>query len=249
MQKVLVIDYGAQYAHLIARRVRECRILSEIVPHDTSLDAIARARPAAIVLSGGPDSVHAPGAPDVDASLFDLGVPVLGICYGQQAMAKALGGRVARTGVAEFGPADLDVSTTRSILFADLPRTGSVWMSHNDAVVEPPPGAFDNQPHRAYNVVPNALLMNFKAVQFQFYADPANGRVRIVALVRTVDDLDNVFVVPRLAGGGSLTWDSHVQAALIGLSRHSRDELWNPGAVIKNARIAKPTAHVEAGGS
>jgi GMP synthase (glutamine-hydrolysing) len=140
MQKVLVIDYGAQYAQLIARRVRECRILSEIVPHDVSVDAVARARPAAIVLSGGPDSVHSPGAPDVDAGLFDLGIPVLGICYGQQAMAKALGGRVARTGVAEFGPADLDVATTGSILFAELPGTGSVWMSHNDAVVDPPEG-------------------------------------------------------------------------------------------------------------
>ncbi|CAN5687628.1 glutamine-hydrolyzing GMP synthase [soil metagenome] len=140
MRKVLVIDYGAQYAQLIARRIRECRILSEIVPHDRPLDEIAAAAPAAIVLSGGPDSVHAPGAPEVDEGLFHLGVPVLGICYGQQAMAKALGGEVARTGVAEFGPADLDVDEPGSILFSELPSEQSVWMSHNDSVVAPPRG-------------------------------------------------------------------------------------------------------------
>src|SRR3712207_6528055 len=107
MQKVLVVDYGAQYAQLIARRIRECRVLSEIVPHDAPLDALAAARPAGIVLSGGPKSIHEPGAPRVDPQLFALGVPVLGICYGQQAMAAALGGEVARTGVAEFGRTEL----------------------------------------------------------------------------------------------------------------------------------------------
>src|ERR671914_582090 len=109
MQRVLVVDYGAQYAQLIARRIRECRVLSEIVPHDVSADDIAARRPAGIVLSGGPRSVYEPGAPQVDPGLFELGVPVLGICYGQQAMARALGGEVARTGVAEFGRATLDV--------------------------------------------------------------------------------------------------------------------------------------------
>src|ERR687893_2824767 len=140
MQKVLVVDYGAQYAQLIARRIRECRIYSEIVPHDISADDIAGAEPAAIVLSGGPDSVHSPGAPEVDERLFRLGVPVLGICYGQQAMAKALGGEVARTGVAEFGPTALDVVDAGSILFSDLPRSQQVWMSHNDAVARAPDG-------------------------------------------------------------------------------------------------------------
>jgi GMP synthase (glutamine-hydrolysing) len=142
MDKVVVLDYGAQYAQLIARRIRECRVLSEIVAHDVSVEALAAARPAAIVLSGGPESVYAPGAPGVDRRLFDLGVPVLGICYGQQVMAQALGGEVARTGVAEFGDTELDVEPTGSVLFADLPPHQKVWMSHNDAVVRPPPGSF-----------------------------------------------------------------------------------------------------------
>src|SRR3989337_1039866 len=114
---VLVVDYGAQYAQLIARRVRECHVYSEIVPHDTPVNEIAARRPAGVVLSGGPKSVYQPGAPDVDARLFELGVPVLGICYGQQVMAKALGGEVARTGVAEFGKTDLGVEPTASLLF------------------------------------------------------------------------------------------------------------------------------------
>ena len=103
MQKVLVVDYGAQYAQLIARRIRECHVYSEIVPHDTPVAALAAARPAGIVLSGGPKSVYSPGAPDADPAMFSLGIPVLGICYGQQVMARALGGEVARTGIAEFG--------------------------------------------------------------------------------------------------------------------------------------------------
>jgi GMP synthase (glutamine-hydrolysing) len=140
MQPVLVVDYGAQYAQLIARRIRECRVLSEIVPHDLAPEDIAARRPAGIVLSGGPRSVYEPGAPQVDPKLFDLGVPVLGICYGQQAMAKAMGGEVARTGVAEFGRASLVVKASSSVLFSELPRAQTVWMSHNDAVVRPPEG-------------------------------------------------------------------------------------------------------------
>src|SRR5918992_2464721 len=139
-QKVLVIDYGAQYAQLIARRVRECHVYSEIVPHDAPVDAIAARNPAGIILSGGPKSVHQPGAPEVDPRLFDLEVPGLGICYGQQAMTQALGGDVARTGVAEFGKTDLDVKAPQSVLFHELPVEQTVWMSHNDAVVTPPEG-------------------------------------------------------------------------------------------------------------
>ncbi len=137
---VLVVDFGAQYAQLIARRVRECRVYSEIVPHDTPVDEVARRRPAGIVLSGGPKSVYSPGAPDVDPKMFDLGVPVLGICYGQQLMARTLGGEVARTGSAEFGRADLAVLAPGSVLFSDQPAEQSVWMSHNDAVVRAPDG-------------------------------------------------------------------------------------------------------------
>ncbi|MDQ4096164.1 MAG: glutamine-hydrolyzing GMP synthase [Actinomycetota bacterium] len=136
---VVVIDYGAQYAQLIARRVRECHVYSEIVPHDVPVDEIAARRPAGIILSGGPKSVYSPGAPAVDDRLFDLGIPVLGICYGQQVMARALGGEVARTGVAEFGKTDLTVEQP-GVLFSELPTEQTVWMSHNDTVVRPPDG-------------------------------------------------------------------------------------------------------------
>ena len=140
MEKVLVVDYGAQYAQLIARRIRECRVLSEIVPHDTPVERLKDLSPAGIVLSGGPESVHAPEAPRVDPEMFSLGVPVLGICYGQQAMASALGGEVARTSVAEFGPTDLEVERPGAVLFSGTPTTQQVWMSHNDAVVQAPEG-------------------------------------------------------------------------------------------------------------
>ncbi|HZA40829.1 MAG TPA: glutamine-hydrolyzing GMP synthase [Actinomycetota bacterium] len=139
MQPVLVVDYGAQYAQLIARRVRECHVYSEIIPHDKPVEEIAELRPAGIILSGGPKSVYSPGAPDADPALFELGVPVLGICYGQQVMARALGGEVAHTGIAEFGKTNLDVAAP-GILFSELPVEQTVWMSHNDAVVRAPDG-------------------------------------------------------------------------------------------------------------
>ncbi len=100
---VLVVDFGAQYAQLIARRVREADVYSEIVPHTMPVAEIVARKPAAVILSGGPSSVYAEGAPSIDASLFDTGIPVFGICYGFQAMAQALGGVVERTGLAEFG--------------------------------------------------------------------------------------------------------------------------------------------------
>jgi GMP synthase (glutamine-hydrolysing) len=136
---VLVIDYGAQYAQLIARRVRECKVYSEIVPHDAGVDEIKRRRPKGLILSGGPASVYSPGAPSVNQSFFELGVPVLGICYGQQAMALALGGEVAPTGIREYGKADLRV-TGSSVLFRELPAEQVVWMSHSDTVVRQPEG-------------------------------------------------------------------------------------------------------------
>ena len=137
---VLVVDFGAQYAQLIARRVRECHVYSEIVPHDMPVEEIRAKSPAGIVLSGGPKSVHQPGAPTSDPKLFELGVPVLGICYGQQLMAQTLGGEVANTGIAEFGKTDLEVGESGSVLFSDLPTEQTVWMSHNDSVVTPPKG-------------------------------------------------------------------------------------------------------------
>ena len=135
---VLVVDFGAQYAQLIARRIRECHVYSEIVPHHASPQELAARRPAGIVLSGGPASVYEPGAPVLDRRVLELGVPVLGICYGQQAMARALGGEVAATGAREYGKTDLDAEG--GLLLGDLPPRQVVWMSHADTVVEAPPG-------------------------------------------------------------------------------------------------------------
>ena len=136
---VLVIDFGAQYAQLIARRVRECHVYSEIVPHTITADQIRARAPKAVILSGGPSSVYAQGAPQVAAGFFDTGVPTFGICYGFQAMAAALGGRVARTGTAEYGRTALAI-VDPGVLLAGLPASVNVWMSHGDAVAEAPPG-------------------------------------------------------------------------------------------------------------
>ncbi|MCF8611695.1 glutamine-hydrolyzing GMP synthase [Gordonia sp. HY285] len=136
---VLVVDFGAQYAQLIARRVREARIYSEVVAHDATLEEITAKNPAALILSGGPASVYADGAPTIDEKLFDLGIPVFGICYGFQKMTAALGGVVANTGGREFGRTTLTVSGDGK-LHRGLPETQPVWMSHNDAVQSPPEG-------------------------------------------------------------------------------------------------------------
>lgn len=137
--RVLVVDFGAQYAQLIARRIREAHVYSEIVPRDSSADEVASHDPVGIVLSGGPASVYAPDAYGIDQAIFDLGIPVLGICYGHQVLANGLGGVVERNDVAEYGAADLTV-TGVSPLFASLPATQTVWMSHRDAVVAAPEG-------------------------------------------------------------------------------------------------------------
>ncbi len=136
---VLVVDYGAQYAQLIARRVREARVYSEIVPHHTPVAALLARRPRAVILSGGPSSVYAEGAPQAPVELVTAGVPVLGICYGFQAMAQALGGVVERTGRSEFGRTPLTVSAP-GVLLRGLPERLSVWMSHGDAVSRAPAG-------------------------------------------------------------------------------------------------------------
>ncbi|MGH3882645.1 MAG: glutamine-hydrolyzing GMP synthase [Pseudonocardiaceae bacterium] len=137
---VLVVDFGAQYAQLIARRVREAQVYSEVVPHTTPVAEILASKPAAIVLSGGPASVYAQGAPRVDPALFEAGVPVLGICYGFQAMADALGGAVQQTGTREYGRTDLHVLDGGGVLHRELPQRGPVWMSHGDAVTAAPAG-------------------------------------------------------------------------------------------------------------
>jgi len=133
-----VVDFGAQYAQLIARRVREARVFSEVIAHTATVEEIKAKKPRAIVLSGGPASVYADGAPQLDPGVFDLGIPVFGICYGFQAMAQALGGTVARTGTSEYGRTDLNV--VGGELHSGLPGTQPVWMSHGDAVTHPPAG-------------------------------------------------------------------------------------------------------------
>jgi GMP synthase (glutamine-hydrolysing) len=138
---VLVVDFGAQYAQLIARRVREAQVYSEIVPHTMPVAELLAKDPAAIVLSGGPASVYEPGAPQADPALFDTGVPTFGICYGFQAMAEALGGTVTPTGQREYGGTPLIARPEHGALFAGLPERQEVWMSHGDSVTAAPPGA------------------------------------------------------------------------------------------------------------
>ncbi len=137
---VLVVDFGAQYAQLIARRVREAQVYSEIIPGDTTVDEIVARKPAALILSGGPSSVYEPGAPHVDPALFTAGIPVLGLCYGFQAMAGALGGDVAPDGTREYGRTELTVCDTAGSLHGGLPARHPVWMSHGDSVVRAPEG-------------------------------------------------------------------------------------------------------------
>lgn len=138
-QKVVVVDFGAQYGQLIARRVRDLRVYSEIVPCDITAQEMSAINPAAIILSGGPASVYAEDAPSIDPEILKLGIPVLGFCYGQQAMAVALGGTVGHTEKGEYGPANLK-RTGESLLLAGTPEEQTVWMSHRDAVSEVPEG-------------------------------------------------------------------------------------------------------------
>jgi GMP synthase (glutamine-hydrolysing) len=137
---VLVVDFGAQYAQLIARRVRECHVYSEIVPHTMPAAQMLARRPRAIILSGGPASVYAPGAPPAPGGMFEAGVPILGICYGFQLMMSDLGGRVQRTGGGEYGATSLSVLAGGGVLLGGLPASQQVWMSHGDTCAAPPPG-------------------------------------------------------------------------------------------------------------
>ncbi|HEX4174324.1 MAG TPA: glutamine-hydrolyzing GMP synthase [Acidimicrobiales bacterium] len=139
---VLVVDFGAQYARLIARRVREAHVYSEIVPSSISVDEIRARAPKGIVFSGGPKSVYETPAPSIDPGIYELGIPILGLCYGAQLMALQLGGTVSRTGAGEYGRTALSLSASggKSPLFPDWPATSSVWMSHGDAITEVPSG-------------------------------------------------------------------------------------------------------------
>ncbi|WAX78405.1 glutamine-hydrolyzing GMP synthase [Streptomyces sp. KMM 9044] len=162
---VLVVDFGAQYAQLIARRVREARVYSEIVPSTMPVAEILAKNPAAIILSGGPSSVYEEGAPTVDRALFEAGVPVFGMCYGFQLMAQTLGGQVDNTGSREYGRTALHVSKAASTLFEGTPEEQPVWMSHGDACSAAPEGfavtastdvvpvaAFENDDKKLYGV-------------------------------------------------------------------------------------------------
>ncbi|ABM12348.1 MULTISPECIES: glutamine-hydrolyzing GMP synthase [Mycolicibacterium] len=229
---VLVVDFGAQYAQLIARRVREARVFSEVIPHTTSVEEIKARNPRAVVLSGGPASVYADGAPQLDPALFDLDVPVFGICYGFQAMAQALGGTVAHTGTSEYGRTELKVAGGQ--LHTDLPETQPVWMSHGDAVTAAPEGfevvatsagapvaAFENRARRLAGVqyhpevmhsphgqqVLSRFLHEFAGIDATW--TPANIAEALVEQVRT--QIGDGRAICGLSGGV----DSAVAAALV----------------------------------
>lgn len=229
---VLVVDFGAQYAQLIARRVREAHVYSEIVPHTISAADVAAKNPLAIVLSGGPSSVYEPGSPSLDPGIIALGVPVFGICYGFQVMAQQLGGEVANTGLREYGATE--VSVDAGVLFEGQPAQQNCWMSHGDRVETAPPGftvtastsaapvaAFENAETRMFGVQwhPEVLhseygqrvLENFLWNGAGIAPDWTSGNVideQVAAVRKQVgDDL----VICGLSGGV----DSAVAAALV----------------------------------
>ena len=138
-QTVVILDFGSQYTQLIARRVRENRVYCEVHPFDLPVEEIRRRQPIGVILSGGPQSVYEAGAAHPDARLYELSVPMLGICYGMQAMAHALGGSVEGAGQREYGRAEISIASPGE-LFAGLGRRETVWMSHGDHIAAPPPG-------------------------------------------------------------------------------------------------------------
>jgi GMP synthase (glutamine-hydrolysing) len=231
---VLVVDFGAQYAQLIARRVREARVYSEIVPHTMPVAAMLDRNPAAVILSGGPASVYADGAPQVDPELFRAGVPVLGICYGFQAMARALGGEVARTGLREYGGTAVQAKPDTSTLLAGQPAEQPVWMSHGDSVAAAPPGfavtaatagtpvaAFEDDDRRLYGVqwhpevkhsaFGQQVLVNFLTRGAGIAQDWTTGNVIDEQVARIAAQIGTGRVICGLSGGV----DSAVAAALV----------------------------------
>ena len=231
---VLVVDFGAQYAQLIARRVREANCFSEVVPHTMSTEEMLAKDPAAIILSGGPSSVYADGAPGLDAELLGAGVPVFGMCYGFQAMAQSLGGTVERTGLSEYGSTPAHILDASSTLFNGQPVEQSVWMSHGDSVGSAPEGmrvtastggapvaAFEDDERRLYGVQwhPEVLhstfgqrvLENFLLRGAGLSGDwtPANVVDELVTAVR--EQVGESRVICALSGGV----DSSVAAALV----------------------------------
>ncbi|WP_068253539.1 glutamine-hydrolyzing GMP synthase [Janibacter corallicola] len=231
---VLVVDYGAQYAQLIARRVREANIYSEVVPYETPVAEMLARKPAAIILSGGPSSVYAEDAPELDPALLEAGVPVFGMCYGFQSMVRALGGTVERTGLREYGSTQARIADRESTLFNGQPEAQSVWMSHGDSVSEAPAGmrvtattsgapvaAFEDDERRLYGVqwhpevmhstFGQPVLENFLRRGAGLTPDwtPDNVIDEQVALIRETVGEDRVLCA--LSGGV----DSSVAAALV----------------------------------
>ena len=230
---VLVVDFGAQYAQLIARRVREANVYSEIVPHTASVADLLAKDPAAIILSGGPSSVYATGAPFVDPALFEAGVPVLGICYGFQAMAAALGGTVAQTGQREYGGTAVEVTSAGTVL-AGSPASQTVWMSHGDAVHAAPDGfevlatssgspvaAFEDRARRLFGVqwhpevkhspLGQKALENFLYEGAGLTPDWNAGNVVAEQVAKIRAQVGDARVICGLSGGV----DSSVAAALV----------------------------------
>jgi GMP synthase (glutamine-hydrolysing) len=231
---VLVVDYGAQYAQLIARRVREANVYSEVVPHTLTTEQLLAKNPAAIILSGGPSSVYAEGAPSVGADLFEAGVPVFGICYGFQAMASALGGTVAQTGLREYGSTDVTtIGVGRSIL-TDVPDHQNAWMSHGDSVHEAPEGfevlastagapvaAFANEAKGLYGVqwhpevkhsdYGQKVLENFLFNGAKLEPNWTTGNIVDEQVQRIREQIGDARVICGLSGGV----DSAVAAALV----------------------------------
>ncbi len=231
---VLVVDFGAQYAQLIARRVREAGVYSELVPSTISAAQVREKNPVAMVLSGGPSSVYAEDAPGFDAEIFALGVPMLGICYGFQTMATALGGEVARTGKREYGSTAVRLEPVESTLFAEQPHDQIVWMSHGDSVVRAPEGftvlaatdatpvaAFADEQRKLYGVQwhpevlhsqhGQELIESFLHRSAGLPADWSAASIIDEQVARIREQIGNDEVICALSGGV----DSAVAAALV----------------------------------
>ncbi len=231
---VLVVDFGAQYAQLIARRVREAGVYSEIVPHGITAAEVAAKNPAGIVLSGGPSSVYEPGSPTLDPGILQLGLPVMGICYGFQVMAQQLGGEVARTGRREYGATAMTVVGDGGALLAEQPATQTTWMSHGDSVARAPEGftvlastadtpvaAFGNDEAKMYGVqwhpevkhseYGQRVLENFLHRAAGIPADWNSGNVIAEQVERIRAQIGDARVICGLSGGV----DSAVAAALV----------------------------------
>jgi|TARA_B110000977_G_scaffold126955_1_gene162266 GMP synthase (glutamine-hydrolysing) len=233
MKPVLVVDFGAQYAQLIARRVREANVYSEIVHHSVTAAEIAAKEPAAIILSGGPSSVYEEGSPSLDPKILELGIPILGICYGFQVLAHRLGGRVDKTGKKEFGGTDLTVNQSGTLL-GDQPLSQVCWMSHGDQVVQAPEGfdvlastattpvaAFESKERKIYGVQwhpevvhsdqGQRVLENFLYVGAGIEPTWNSGSVIAEQVAKIRAQVGDARVICGLSGGV----DSAVAAALV----------------------------------